>query len=549
MSNRNYIYLVPILTLLVQFLYLMDIGKVHFFFWADPGYNYLLNGLNIANGIFEVGHTDHPGSTLQIFSAFVIKLVSLFRAEDMILDVFKNPEFYIKIISCSILSIMFAMNLLIGRRVLKLGMSYFGIVFQLIPFCSFTAMEFSVNLMTEPFLIIGMQLLVFYLLPFLHFYEQSPSWKNVLGLALIIGFLLATKISVLPICAIPFFLFRGWVKKIVFALLVPLSFSIFAIPLWVQYQQFFRFIKKIWGHSGQYGKGSDKFIETADFLNNFKALLKLDWLFTLSIVAVIIILIVNASKKKNENSQRIVFGVMIFVFGQFFMVSKHFSYHYFIPSLLTFPILWNYLKTNINSRMFWHLSLLVLLSLFTFRNLTHYGFFEQFQNPYRNFNLKYSELQSDKPLIISGGVFGAFSAPSFRFGLSYSGAGRSLFNQAFDSVYPNTYFKEHGKIYDVFQKQYSLEELLMEHSDLYYYDRIKGEDHAELRNKELNENIFLIDSNAKTQEVLYKLSSSSEIDYERKLMVLCYLDSFYLTTKIIFTDSDSIQLGIGGEID
>ena len=47
-----------------------------FSFWenrADPEYAYLFNGLNLANEYGNVGHFDHPGTTSQVFNAFVIK--------------------------------------------------------------------------------------------------------------------------------------------------------------------------------------------------------------------------------------------------------------------------------------------------------------------------------------------------------------------------------------------------------------------------------------------------------------------------------------------
>ena len=61
----------------------------------DPSYAYLLNGLNLSLTYGNVGHTDHPGTTVQVMAAFIIKATYQFRDKSipMAEDVLRNPEF------------------------------------------------------------------------------------------------------------------------------------------------------------------------------------------------------------------------------------------------------------------------------------------------------------------------------------------------------------------------------------------------------------------------------------------------------------------------
>ena len=61
----------------------------------DPDYTYLINSLNFAEGL-PIGHRDHPGTTLQVAGAWILKSFHFFRdVSPLAEDVLKNPEVYL----------------------------------------------------------------------------------------------------------------------------------------------------------------------------------------------------------------------------------------------------------------------------------------------------------------------------------------------------------------------------------------------------------------------------------------------------------------------
>jgi subtilase family serine protease len=66
--------------LLIVFIAVALNELTHFYFeWYDPVYAYLMNGLTFALGSGDIGHTDHPGTPLQLFCSVVIRVVHFFR--------------------------------------------------------------------------------------------------------------------------------------------------------------------------------------------------------------------------------------------------------------------------------------------------------------------------------------------------------------------------------------------------------------------------------------------------------------------------------------
>ena len=65
------------------------------YFWDnryDPSYAYLLNGLNLSLTHGNVGHIDHPGTTVQVMAAFIIKVTYQFRNKSIPLSLIHISE-------------------------------------------------------------------------------------------------------------------------------------------------------------------------------------------------------------------------------------------------------------------------------------------------------------------------------------------------------------------------------------------------------------------------------------------------------------------------
>ena len=78
----------------------------------DPAYLYLVNFLYLIDNITP-NFTDHPGTTLQVLGACIIKLLHFSENTSQIIsNVLRNPELYLNIIH-SVLLFLYTLTLMI----------------------------------------------------------------------------------------------------------------------------------------------------------------------------------------------------------------------------------------------------------------------------------------------------------------------------------------------------------------------------------------------------------------------------------------------------
>src|SRR3989339_1738006 len=138
-ARRNLVFVVVPLMLFV--LMLFRVAEIHFYFqgWYDPVYAYLTNGLTFALGSNDIGHTDHPGTPLQLFIALLITIVGWIRgANDLATDVLTHPESYLRIVTIALIAINCTMLWMLGLFAhKKLQNRNMAVVLQLLPLLSF----------------------------------------------------------------------------------------------------------------------------------------------------------------------------------------------------------------------------------------------------------------------------------------------------------------------------------------------------------------------------------------------------------------------------
>jgi len=169
----------------------------------DPDYPYLLNSLALANGL-DIGHADHPGASLQWLGALVLRVVHLFRAEELTTDVLSHPEFYLQAINWTLV-VMFAAALTMGTIVLYRLTKSLGAAI-LIPatlLLSTTAREALTRVNPEPLLLSLGLLLTIGGLVRLHD-KGGIKWPILFGLIGGIG--MALKLTFLPLFLLPLIL-------------------------------------------------------------------------------------------------------------------------------------------------------------------------------------------------------------------------------------------------------------------------------------------------------------------------------------------------------
>ena len=139
----------------------------------DPEYAYLMNGLMI-NNAYHVGHVDNPGTTVQWYSAFVLRSVHLFRnSDDINKDVILNPDHYIEYGRKGLNILNSLMIFILGFFIYRFtGNLLYSFIIQITPFLSSNLLEHAwARFSPEPMLLLAVGLFNIVLL----FYYFKPS--------------------------------------------------------------------------------------------------------------------------------------------------------------------------------------------------------------------------------------------------------------------------------------------------------------------------------------------------------------------------------------
>lgn len=462
--------------------------------WVDPTYAYLFNGLNLASGHWEVGHTDHPGTPLQLITMLVIKATNLFRKESIIDDVLRHPELYIKLTVLFLILLNTYAIYYLGKTVFSITQNIKHALFlQLTTLSSVLCTGYLPNLMTEPLIIFFATLLISFLFRFVFSNETNKNYPLILGA--LCGVSIATKFSSITFILIPLILLPNFKGKTKFIFYTLISFLLFTIPIWYQYNNFTSFIKNILTHTENYGAGEEGFIDTDRFLPNLLSLLNNNYIFTSIFLLLLVILIKNIYRKNIlEPIARLNTGLFLLFSAQLIMVSKHFSFHYMIPAhvfcILALYAAYNVFKNELQKLFFLNFKNAVIgmavIALLCYQTIS-YQFFPNLNNP-KKITLSYlTPQQLSYPRIILTGTTSIFKEPAMWFGKSYSGTLQNFYNEQLKKQIPNSYLYNHQKK-ELFSwdKSYSLKNILSTHHKIILYynaEEVPENDFNELFNR------------------------------------------------------------------
>ncbi len=331
----TFLVFVPLVFLIIGFKF--DRTK----FGTDPESAYLLNGLNIAMGR-SVGHYDNPGTTVQMYSAVVIRVTHLFRSagNDLQTDVLANSEYYIEILRYSLIVMNACILLMLGVVALLLLENFWaGLLLQLAPFLSVTLIEECyTKVAPEPLLFATIAVLIMLLLKF--YTSIGPAKvKFALWFGLLAGFGLATKMTFLPVLIVPVIVLNGRRNKWIYIASILPSFILFTLPAATGYLHMANWFLNLGTHTGTYGAGNSGIIDTSKYFGslisiaiNNKALI----IVMLLAVVLLVLLRFAGQKPKTVKSKefRILLAIVLAQAGSILMVAKHYhSNHYLFPAL------------------------------------------------------------------------------------------------------------------------------------------------------------------------------------------------------------------------
>lgn len=312
-------------------------------FSGDPEYAYLLNGINIAD-LKMVGHTDNPGTTVQIYSAVVLSVSYFLNSSEkngLRHSVLKNPDHYVELerkISVMINGVMILMLGIVSFFFLQ--NVWLSLILQMPPFLSSNLLEHAwTKVSPEPALVFTAAVFIIALLAcYCSANRQNRFYPWIF--ALIVGFGLATKMTFLPLMIIPFILLEGRKRKWIYLLAVIPVFVFFTIPAIPMYPHMVKWFLNMAIHTGIYGQGEIGFIDPLRYVNDIGAILKNNIALAAGILATLTLFLILLLKGNFRNAisthpeLKFMAAVLTAQILGIFMVAKHYhSNHYLIPEI------------------------------------------------------------------------------------------------------------------------------------------------------------------------------------------------------------------------
>ncbi|MFQ5964302.1 MAG: hypothetical protein ACE5KZ_08470 [Candidatus Scalinduaceae bacterium] len=275
-----YILLI-ILPFLLFFISFRSTGRP-FWLFADPHYAYLLNSLTMAQ-FDRVWLVHHPGTTVEILGAITIKIVHFFCGEnDLVHDVSTNPELYLATIYYVLVGLNVLVLLAIGLFAYVITRNiWLSFLIQLTPFLSKTYLVLLCRVSADPLLLPVILLFVaIIILTFKLKIEEHLKLYTFL-FALITGLGLATKVTFIPLVAIPILILPKFRWKGYYFFGAVISFVLFTLPIITEYPRMINYFLTRFVQQGL-GPGKKSFIDTI-LLEPFLLIIILISIFVISI--------------------------------------------------------------------------------------------------------------------------------------------------------------------------------------------------------------------------------------------------------------------------
>lgn len=310
-------------------------------FSGDPEYAYLLNGINIAN-LKSVGHTDNPGTPVQMYSAVVLRVahfLNFSEKAELQKAVLSNPDYYVELerrISVIINALMMLfMGIVVYRLLKNLWLSF---ILQVTPFLSSNLIEHAwTKVSPEPVLIFTVMALIILLVAYYCSKNKQSRWYPW-AFGAVVGFGLATKATFIPLIIIPFILLEGWKRKWIYLAAIVPAFILFTTPAIPQYPHMAKWFLGLSTHTGTYGQGGTGIIDPLQYISALGSIVENNLAMVLVIVAAAIFLFLMflkgdfRSQIKNNYEIRIILALLAAQVLGILMVAKHYhANHYLIP--------------------------------------------------------------------------------------------------------------------------------------------------------------------------------------------------------------------------
>lgn len=515
---------------------------------VDPEMAYLYNGLTITHGHYAY-FVDHPGIPLQYISAGVIAVVHPFREGTIDEDVIKNPDFYLNLITWTFIILNFVALFFLGFLSYKLFENLFaGLLIQLTPFVSIIYLHEASRTLPEFFSLIIAAVFVLTTMYYTRYSDDNDLARNdkyPVLFAIGTAFAISVKITFLFYLLIPVFILRSKREKIKFFIYLLPSIAFFLIPVWNRWGYFYRWMKSLIVHSGQYGAGSENVIDKSLFQTNLVSIYSEDrfffYLIGILFIGIIIYFIPQFKlKRKNDLWFNSLLIFLIVSLLTILLIAKQLKLYYLSPAcILAVPLLFfllmifqrnSFFKKGIFTVSFFILS----ACIFFFELYPVLTYCKSTSKDRYLTKMEIGEKYIKAPIANVSTYYGsAFYGYSAQHGLAYSNdRRRKEFFPSIVKILPHFYSYHHwNHLFNYWDKRsFTFSEILSQNDSVYLYS---GDGEI---SKDILKEIFGLNTQIETShEVIYTNDITKEtfIKFKRK-------KDKVKNWSFIFTSEDSV---------
>lgn len=428
-------------------------------FGNDPEYAYLMNGLNIGM-LKPVGHTDHPGTTVQIYGSLILRgayLLQTDKSEGFEKHVLRHADQYIELERKGLI-------ILNGLVLLALGVfsfqmlrnAWLSLLLQIMPFVSVTLTEHAFTKVSpEPVLLMAVAAFVLLLLRF-YLSQDKGNRKFAFWFSAVTAFGLVTKVTFLPLVAIPLIILDSGNDRKRFLLWLVTFTVLLTIPAIPQYPHTAKWFLGLVSHTGIYGGGGFGVINPGNYAIDLMRIALNNPVLSFTLLAggvmVGVLIWKNSFRQLLKNNQdfRFLFAFLIAETIGVLMVAKHYlANHYLIPELCLIAPTWIFIFFCLRAKMGekygsairWIPVLLLLISAkMVFSNT---AYLKEADKGYRDSNSEYKKMDALLEKDYANFTRTYFYPTSvnlysgLRWGNVYS---KTLHTKALQQIFPEGYF-------------------------------------------------------------------------------------------------------------
>ena len=336
-SVKYQIIIATIFLVAVACLFRYCSGPFYFGNNSDPSYFYLYNFLYILEGK-SLEFVDHPGTTLDILGALVVKIffAPKYHTPWLLTNALRAEE-VLGLVWIFLIVLYAATFMILGFYAFKKSQDriFTGLVLLsslwLIMVRSYFAegvLPISANVNSDTMMMTAVNLMLLAVLRF-YFSSQTGSYVQAVSLGAAVAFAMATKFTALPFFVVAFFILVTWQQRILLVAVVFAGFILLTYPIWGSYPYMIFWVKGLILNRGMHGSGGAGF-DAGTYFRNFFGIIKDYWFFAAGWILAGVVAIVP-KPRIDPKVRRILLAVALGGLVQLIIVAKQMSYQYMAP--------------------------------------------------------------------------------------------------------------------------------------------------------------------------------------------------------------------------